>query len=208
MLAALVIAVIALRRTTGRASATRSRFILVLIGACIAAAPFVLSAGLFDRFSDEGSNVIHEEGFFDGLAHIISEPLGDGLGTSAGVGLRFGTVTGISENYYLQVGTETGAVALLLFVALVVACTRGLRRTRDRTGDELAAGARSGLLALVLAAFFLHELTNKAVGWSAFAVAGAALAAGAGARNGGRRDATMVEHAPDRTPTGDLHGAA
>lgn len=208
MLGALVIAVIALRRVPGRATATRSRFVLVLVGACIAATPFILSAGLLDRFSDEGSNDIHESSFFEGVEQIASEPLGAGLGTSAGVGQRFGTVTGISENYYLQVGTETGILGLVLFVAVVVTGSRALRRSRDATGDELAAGARSGFVALVLAAFFLHELTNRAVAWSAFGVAGAALGAAPAARTRGGGDGTMDGNESDRRPTGDPHGVA
>lgn len=180
--AAIVIATV-MRRSRGRSPHARSRFWLVLVGVVVAAAPFAIGANLFDRFGDNESNVAHEEGFFEGVQSVGDDPLGHGLGTSAGVGQRFGTVrSSLAENYYLQIGNEMGVIGIVGIVAVVVATNRALRRARDETGDAIAAGARSGFLALSVAAFFLHAFNNQTVSWSAFGLAGLALAASLPAR--------------------------
>lgn len=176
MVGAVVVLAAAVRRAPGRSSAARTRFWLLLVAAGIAAAPFVASAGLTDRFGDESSNEAHREGFWDGLATVAEHPLGEGVGTSAGIGQRFGTATTVSENYYLQVGNELGVLGAALFVALVALVNRELRRARDRTGDAVTSGARSGFLGVSVAAFFLHSYANQAIAWTAFGVAGAGLA--------------------------------
>jgi hypothetical protein len=183
LLGAGVIVLIVLRRSPGRSEQARSRFWLVLVGAFVAAAPFIVSAGMLDRFSDEGSTTAHQEGFFNGVSVISEHPLGQGLGTSAGVGQRFSTASSVSENYYLQVGAETGVLGLALFVGFVLLVSRELRRARDQSGDPLVTGARAGFVGIAVAAFFLHAFNNQTVAWSAFAVAGLALGVTVGSRD-------------------------
>lgn len=184
LLGAAIIVVLAIRRTPGRTRAARSRFLVLLLGIGIAASPFIVSAGLLDRFTrDQGSTNAHREGFFNGLAVIGSSPLGRGLGTSAGVGQRFDTVTSVSEDYYLQVASEAGVIAGVLFLALVLTTNRHLRRARDDTGELLVAAARSGFLGISVAAALLHAYTNQTVAWTAFGFAGLALGAARAARD-------------------------
>jgi len=198
LLGAGVIILLVLRRSPGRTEQARSRFWLVLVGALVAATPFIISAGMLDRFSDEGSTTAHQEGFFNGLSVISEHPLGQGLGTSAGVGQRFSTASSVSENYYLQVGAEIGAIGAVLFVGFVLIVNRELRRARDETGDPLVTGARAGFAGIAVAAFFLHAFNNQTVAWSAFAVAGLALSATVGSRGrDGPVGATMVTSEPD-----------
>ena len=161
------------------APAARSRFWLVLVGASSSRPRrSSVAAGLFDRFSDEGSNVAHEEGFFDGLGRSATTRSGTGSApppASASSSARRGrpwrrTTTSRS-------GAELGVIGIAVLVALVVSINRNLRRTRDETGDALVAGARSGFLGLSVAAFFLHAFNNQTVAWDAFGIAGLALAA-------------------------------
>lgn len=197
LLGAGLIVILVLRRSPGRSEQARSRFWLVLVGALVAATPFILSAGMLDRFSDSGSTTAHQEGFFNGLSVIGEHPLGQGLGTSAGVGQRFNTASSVSENYYLQVGAEVGILGAALFIGFVVLVNRELRRARDQTGDALVTGARAGFVGIAVAAFFLHAFANQTVAWSAFAVAGLALGVTVGSRDrDGPVGATMVTGEP------------
>ena len=197
LLGSAVVLMLVLRRSPGRTEAARGRFWLLLVGLSVAAAPFVISAGLFDRFSDEGSNTAHREGFFEGVGVVAGDPLGRGLGTSAGVGQRFFTATSVSENYYLQVGAEAGVLGTVLFVGLVVSVNRGLRRVRDETGDGVVAGVRSGFFGVCVAAFFLHAFNNQTVAWTAFGAAGMALGAIARARDPDRPIGATID--PEQT---------
>lgn len=178
LLAAAIIILLVMRRAPGRTSVAQSRFVLLLVGVGLAATPFILSAGLLDRFTgDQGSTAAHREGFFRGVGVVAGAPLGRGLGTSAGVGQRFDTAVSVSENYYLQVASEVGLIGGTLFIALVVSTNRDLRRSRDATGDTVVAAVRSGFLGISVAAALLHAYTNQTVAWTAFGAAGLALGA-------------------------------
>jgi O-antigen ligase len=165
------------------------------VGVLVAAAPFIASGGLLDRVGDDSSNEEHQAKFFSGLDTIAESPLGEGLGTSAGTGQRFGTVTHVSENYYLQVGNEIGVIGAVTFVAFVIAVNRRLHKARSRSDDAVVAGTRSGFLGISVAAFFLHAFTNQTVAWTAFGLAGAALGADPPPHpRGPSAGATMVTH--------------
>jgi len=93
----------------------------------------------------EGSSDKHWQAAADGVAAIVREPVGTGVG-SAGPASFYNTNNGalIPENYFVQIGQEVGVVGLALFVAISFALGRELWRAR-----------RSGLWPQVLFASFI-----------------------------------------------------
>src|SRR5207248_5238460 len=118
------------------------------------------------KSGDEQSGIDHLTAVTNGINAIAHDPVGRGLATSAGTGQRFEKPNAvISEDYYLQVGIETGVIAMALFVALTVLLLRRLKRTAPLTVDEGGGGVRAMALALAIGALFLHTWNDFAVTW-------------------------------------------
>ncbi len=181
LLGALVIAFIAVRPAIGRPANRRAQFTLLFAAAMLIALPAATATGLSERATttasgEEQSAVDHVKSFWTSTSVISKNPLGQGLGTSAGTGQRFqvGNTT-ISENNYLQVGIETGVIAMAVFVALTVALIRRLNRAARSVDDLGTAAIRSAGIGLAIGAFFLHTWNDFAVAWTFWGLAGAAL---------------------------------
>lgn len=71
----------------------------------------------------------------------------------------------VTENWYVQVGVETGVIGFALFIILMVALLRALRRN----GDSLAPFV--ALLGISICALFLHAFEDSAVAYTAFFLA-------------------------------------
>jgi hypothetical protein len=86
-----------------------------------------------------------------GLHGVLAQPLGHGLGTAGPATFRAGQLN-IIEDFYLQVGYETGLLGLLLFVAVIVTLVLALITRRAYLAALPAAAALIGvsLVALVL----------------------------------------------------------
>ena len=166
-------------------------------------APVAVGTGLVERAGDvtdssDESTSGHIDGLWRGIDALIAEPLGRGLGTSAGVGQRFGGAPAvITENYYLQVGVEMGVAATALFALLVFAIARGLTRESEHGGDEIA-GARGAFIGLAVGALLLHVWIDIAVSWTAWGVAGALL--GITERSRGAPAGSAARHADEPAP--------
>jgi hypothetical protein len=181
LVGALTILYLALRPVAGRTSARRMQFALIFAAAVFIAFPAISATGLTHRVASttsgqDQSSTDHLQSFWNGVHAIEARPLGYGIGTSAGVGQRFAVATStITENNYLEVGVETGVVAMAIFVALTVAMLRRLRRAA-RTADPGASAIRSAGVGLAVAVFLLHGWNEFAVSWVFWALAGAAIA--------------------------------
>ena len=194
ILAAVVVVIFSLRSSGARDPVTRARFALFLAAAVIVVVPLAVKTGLAARATgavggNDVSTQLHFERTKAGVRALTDVPLGRGLGTGATNGTRFqlaGTIT--SENYYLQVGNETGIVSMAVFVALVVALNVRLRR-RDRSGrptgelgwdpnDVLAAAWRGAFLGLSLSGLLLQVWLDISVAWTVWM--GLAVCIGAG----------------------------
>jgi hypothetical protein len=184
LLGAVVIAFVAFRPAAGRDWSRRVQFTFVLMIGLIIAVPGAVATGLSDRVTattsgDEQSAFDHIDAFWRGVRVIGDEPLGLGLGSSAGAGQRFDAPTlVITENYYLQVGVEVGVLGMAVFVALVLVMLRRLHRAQLAVPSLAVAAVRGAALGLAVAAFFLHSLATIAVAWPFFALAGAAIGVG------------------------------
>jgi hypothetical protein len=180
LIGALVIVFLAIRPLAGRTSRRRFQFALIFAAALIVALPAISATGLTQRITrttsgTQQSSIDHVNSFWKGVHEIGDDPLGHGLGTSAGIGQRFSTQgTTITENNYLQVGIETGVLSIAVFVALTVVALRRLRRS-SRDADLGTAAMRSAGIGLAIGAFLLHTWNEFSVAWVFWGLAGAAI---------------------------------
>jgi hypothetical protein len=177
--------------------AARERIALLVVAGVLVALPVAASGGLLDRFQgaatgEDQAQEQHRDSIGRGFGEVLTHPLGNGLGTTAGTGQRFGNAVVVADNSYLQIGNEIGAVPMVLFVVLVVLMARELHRL----GTSEAIGIRAALLGTVVGAFFLPAWMELAVSWTAFAVVGTALGAEAGVPAPSSSDATRQPRAP------------
>jgi hypothetical protein len=184
LIGAVIVAFVAFRPAAGRDWSRRIQFSFVLAVGLLIAVPAATATGLSERVTtatsgDEESAVDHWESFWQGINVVRSEPLGLGLGTSAGAGQRFqSTILVIPENNYLQVGVEVGVIGMTAFIVLTVLMLRRLRRAQLDVANLGVAAARSAALGLAIGAFFLHAWSNLIVAWSFWVFAGVAIGAG------------------------------
>lgn len=184
ILSALVVALLVLQPTTGRRRHWRAQLAIALAAVAVMAIPTAFATGLADRVTS-GTNTAnsdtagHISGFWDGVNAIAHNPVGHGLGTSAGIGQRSFSQPGqvvIPENDYLQVGIELGVVPMLLFVALTVTLIVKLRSASRRHSHYALAALGGAVAGLAVGAWFLQVWTDFSVAWSVWGMAGAALA--------------------------------
>jgi O-antigen ligase len=180
IIAAVIVAFLALQPAAGRPRHWRTQTALVLAGLVLVALPGAFASGLSQRVAAtnsaaDNSSAGHLAGFDSGVSSIVNHPLGQGLGTAAGVGQRFGSNTVIPENYYLDVGVELGIFPMLVFIAVVVALTIKLRRAARRADDPLLTAAWAAGVGLAVSAFFLQTWLAFEVAWTYWGVAGAML---------------------------------
>lgn len=184
LIGALIIAALAFRFAPGRRGGRRIQFAFVLVIGLLVALPAASSTGLADRASttassDDPNATDHLEALRDGVESLVEHPLGQGLGTSAGIGQRFQQAAIISENNYLQVGNEIGIPAMATFVFLTVLAILRLRRAALKDPDVGIAAIWTAATGLAVGAFFLHTWNDFAVSWTLWGLAGAALGIGA-----------------------------
>jgi hypothetical protein len=181
LIGALVVAVIVLVPTRAHLVQRRLQFAFVLVAVLLVALPVAAATGLSERATtpksgDERSGVDHLTGLSNGVDAVAHDPVGRGLATSAGTGQRFDkSNTVISENYYLQVGIETGVAGIFTFVALTVVLLRRLKRAVPDTLAEGGGAIRAMGLALAVGSLFLHTWNDFAVAWTFWPLAGAML---------------------------------
>lgn len=185
---------LALRPAPGRDPRSRERVGLAVAAAVVLLLPVAVSTGLATRALDtigakDRSTQEHQARTSEALRRLVDEPLGSGLGTTSEIARRAGVENPrYTEDYYLEVGGETGVQAMALFVALTISCVVLLQRrthaaapgSRDpagERGDPTAAAWRGGLVGLGLAALLLPVWIDLAVAWPFWVGAGLAIGA-------------------------------
>ena len=116
------------------------------------------------------------------LELIQQQPLGDGLGTAGTIGQRYlGDLSITNENWFLQIGSEMGVFAAVLFiaisVALVAAAVHAYLGVKDlwlRVITLSTAGSGIGFLVL---GNFLHAWENTVLSIFIWLLAGIAIRA-------------------------------
>jgi hypothetical protein len=153
----------------------------ILVVAALAALPFaaqhqqlqysLLHASTQTHSNTTSSDSEHAESLTDGFQADVHQPLGHGLGTAGPATFRTGS-TNIIEDYFLQVGYETGIIGLLLFIGLLVLLVLRLLRT----GRPTAAATAASLIGISLAGLVLPSFTDSSTALINFTLAGALAA--------------------------------
>jgi hypothetical protein len=120
------------------------------------------------------SNEGHLDAFNSGIHDLVRQPLGDGPGTAGPASYyNTGHSTRVAENYFIQVGQETGWLGMLLFILinLAVAALLFVRRA-----DPLALSLFASLVGLTLINLLSHAWTDDTLAYVWWGLAGVAMA--------------------------------
>lgn len=119
------------------------------------------------------SNEGHIAALQTGLDDLADHPLGQGPGTAGPASVYNDNQVRIAENYYIQVGQETGWLGLLLFLLITagVGYLLWLRRA-----DPLALSLFASLVGLTLINMLSHAWADDTLAYIWWGLAGIALA--------------------------------
>lgn len=152
----IVLAITAARRLSTRAWVIGLGILIVLAGALFIAkdSHFISNVLLHEDpvgGSTISSNEGHVESLKDGLARMIYQPLGAGIGSTGSASL-LGDEAVIIENQYLFTAHETGWLGLVLFISIFVSILVKLwQKRRDWLAlGVLASGVGLALIGLLL----------------------------------------------------------
>jgi O-antigen ligase len=116
------------------------------------------------------SDTEHAASLRQGLHDLAAAPLGHGLGTAGPATFHAGQGN-IIENYYLQIGFETGIIGMLAFIAILGALTVRLWKRTAVHPDALPVAA--AILGIGLVGLVLPSWTDSSTALIAFIAAGA-----------------------------------
>jgi hypothetical protein len=123
--------------------------------------------------SAESSNSGHLEALRYGLKDIGKHPLGTGTGTAGPASAHNDGQVRIAEDYFVQVGQETGVIGAGLFIAICV--TTGIAIAR-RERDSLARVLLTSLIGISIIGLFSHVWTDDTLCYLWWGFAGVAIA--------------------------------
>lgn len=154
----------------GATSRQRTRLAVLAVVGILVLAPTAVGSGLIGRFADVSKDVnsteqAHRFGIERGFELMLARPLGLGIGTTTGVGERFGTVSTVNDNQYILVANELGIAAALVFVAITVATLHGLWRRRAAVSALGPSAALAGLAVVGLFAIVYEDLVMSWTLW-------------------------------------------
>jgi hypothetical protein len=117
------------------------------------------------------SNDGHQDATTKGMRDIVKHPLGRGTGTS-GPASFYNSPTRIPENYFLQIGQETGLIGLTLFLLINAGVGYLLWLKRD---DPLALSLFASLIGLSFVNLLSHAWTDDTIAYLWWGLAGIAM---------------------------------
>ncbi len=124
--------------------------------------------------SPVSSNQSHVAALKMGLSDVLHHPLGDGPGTAGPASAyNTGRPARIAENYFVQVGQETGWLGLLLF--LLINAGAGVL-LYFRRADPLALSLFASLIGLTFINLLSHAWADDTLAYVWWGLAGVALA--------------------------------
>lgn len=121
------------------------------------------------------SNAGHLSALKDGVRDVLHEPLGGGPGTAGPASIYNSGRTRIAENYYVQVGQETGWLGLVLFMLITVGVGYLLWLRRDH---PLALALFASLVGLTFINLLSHAWADDTLAYIWWGLAGIAMAPG------------------------------
>ncbi|HET6924226.1 MAG TPA: O-antigen ligase family protein, partial [Candidatus Saccharimonadales bacterium] len=119
------------------------------------------------------SNGGHTSALRSGAHDVLHEPLGRGVGTAGPASIYNDNKGRIAENYFIQIGQETGWIGLLLFISICVVLGRELWLRRQ---DDLALGLLAALVGLSFVNLLSHAWADDTLAYVFWGLAGIALA--------------------------------
>jgi O-antigen ligase len=124
--------------------------------------------------SSTSSNEERANAITGGMKDIVREPLGRGPGT-AGPASVYNDASGsrIAENYFVQIGQETGVIGLSLFIAISVVLGGAL--WIQRGGDVLALVLCASLVGLTMVNLLSHAWADDTLAYVWWGMAGFAM---------------------------------
>ena len=152
----------------GRRPEGQARIGFAVSAVLIVADILFLALGVGSRIGgNRVSDTAHASSFSSGLHVFIHHPFGRGLATAAGGGqevLLKGLTGGyvVTEDQWLQIGTQLGIIGLGLYIATCLLSLRQLHRA-DRPALIAPAGLESTLIGVLIGATFLQPFINPAV---------------------------------------------
>jgi hypothetical protein len=135
--------------------------------------------------NDLDSNDYHWIFIKRGLEGIADQPLGHGPGTAGLASIQNPAGSFLTENYYVQVGYETGIIGLAAFIAINVWLYLRLRRGATVLHSVLLAT----FWGYVIINMLLHIWANEAVAAQWWLLAGIALGLTASTKDAGKPNA-------------------
>lgn len=120
----------------------------------------------------EGSSDKHWQATLAGIEQITDDPLGQGIGT-AGPASYYGQPN-IPEDYFIQIGEETGLFGLAIFAIISVVMWRKLWQNRT---DVMARALLGSFIGLNIINLFLHGWADDPTAMTWWAIAGLYLVA-------------------------------
>ena len=118
------------------------------------------------------SNTVHFSSWKAGLNDLIHQPLGGGTGTAGPASAHNNHPARIAENYYLQIGQETGWLGLILFIAINLIVVVRLCRAKS---SQLALLLLVSFAGISLINLFAHEWADDTLSLIWWGLAGIAL---------------------------------
>jgi len=118
--------------------------------------------------SDQG----HLSGLKSGLKDIYHQPLGGGVGTAGPASAYNPKRSRIAENYYIQIGQETGIIGLGLFIAINLCVGYRLWQRRSHI---LALGLLASFMGLIVVNLLSHAWADPTLGYLWWGLAGIAM---------------------------------
>jgi hypothetical protein len=118
------------------------------------------------------SNAGHSSAILNGLRDLRHDPLGQGPGTAGPASVYNNHPARIAENFYIQVGQETGLLGLLLFalINIGVGYLLWLRRS-----DPLALSLFASLIGLTFVNMLSHAWADDTLAYIWWGLAGIAM---------------------------------
>jgi hypothetical protein len=122
--------------------------------------------------SSESSNEGHVSALKNGLSDIVHTPWGSGTGTAGPASAYNKLPARIAENYYVQIGQETGVIGLVLFIAINVLV---VQRLWQRRAEQLAFVLLVSFIGLAVVNLLLHAWADDTLAYIWWGLAGAAV---------------------------------
>ncbi|GAC1501994.1 MAG: hypothetical protein NVS1B10_06540 [Candidatus Saccharimonadales bacterium] len=119
------------------------------------------------------SNQGHLAALKAGANDLIHDPLGDGPGTAGPASFYNQHKVRLAENYFIQVGQETGIIGFLLFVLINVGVGYLLWLRRS---DPLALSLLASLIGITIINLLSHAWTDDTLAYVWWGLAGVAMA--------------------------------